>query len=354
MKRLAVVALIGVVLLGMLSIARAAEPTIKLKFSNFFPPTYKYSILVGQFCDEIKKRTHGRVEIVHYPGGTLSSAPKMFNAVVEGICDIGLSTVAYNKGRFPLAEAQDLPLNFPSGWVGTQVSNDFIKKFKPKEWDAVHVLYLYGNGPNMVQTLKKPVKTLEDMKGLKIRAVGRTADAVTALGATPVPIEMVDLYESLRRGVVDGSMQPAEVLKGWKTGELIKYGTVVWKGVGSSFVFYVVMNKDKWNSMPADLKKVFDEVSEEWKEKQAIAVNELDIEGIEYLKQNGGQTIALSDAESQRWAKAAAPLLTEYKKDLVSKGYKPEEVDTYLGFIRERITFWRQKEKEKGIPTPFQ
>ncbi len=102
---------------------------------------------------------------------------------------------------------------------------------------------------NVIQTLSKPVKTLEELKGLKIRGTGRVGDIVKALGATPMPIEMVDLYESLRRGVIDGNMGPLEQLKGFKIGELIKYVTESWK-VGSVFGFYVTMNKRKWDSLP--------------------------------------------------------------------------------------------------------
>jgi TRAP-type C4-dicarboxylate transport system substrate-binding protein len=350
-KNMLVAGMVISFVVAIFSLSYAAD-VIKLKYSNFFPPTYKYSVLVAQFCDEIKKRTNGRVEIVHYPGGTLTSAPKVFNGVTHGISDIGLSTAGYNKGRFPVAEAWDLPLGFSSGWVATQVANDFFRKFKPKEWDNVHVLYLYGTGPNVFKTLNKPVRTLEDMKGLKIRAQGGQADIAKILGTTPVPFEMVDVYEALRRGVVDGALTPAEVLKGWKLGEVLKYATPL-KGIQSSIIFYVVMNKEKWSALPNDIKEIFNEVSLEWIEKQARAVNEADAEGIEFLKQNGGQVINISDAEAKRWEQVAAPLVTAYKQRLLSIGYKQAELDAYTAYIKERIAFWIQREKEKGIPTPY-
>jgi len=352
MKRLLVSVLFASVVVFLFSTVYAAE-AIKLKFANYFPPTHKNSLIGAQFCDEIKKRTSGKVEITYYPGGTLSSAPKMFNGVVQGITDIGMSTIAYNKGRFPLTEAHDLPLDLPSGYVSTHVANDAFKKYRPKEWDAVHVLYFFATGPNIVHSLKKQVRTLEDMRGLKLRAVGRTADVVTALGATPMPIEMVDLYESLRRGVLDGAMTTAEVLKGFKTGELVKSATSPSR-IGSTFVFYLVMNKEKWNSLPDQLKKAFDDVSEELKERHAVIMNEIDIEGIDCLKQNGGQMITLSDAESKRWEKAVEPVIAGFKTDLVSKGFNQAEVDEYIGYLKERATFWKRMEKEKNIPTAFQ
>lgn len=339
-------------LLSTYSLGSAAE-TIKLKFANFFPPTHKNAVLFDQFSQDINKKSNGKIEISYFPGGTLLSAPKIAAGVATGIADIGLSHCAYSRGRFPVMEAMELPLGFPNGWVGTYVTNDFYDKYKPKEWEQFHPL-VFGTSPtNVLQTLNKSVKTLEDLKGLKIRGTGRVGDLVKALGATPMPIEMVDLYESLRRGVLDGNMGPMEQLKGFKIGELEKYVTACWK-VGSVFSFYVVMNKNKWDSLPADMKKLFDDTSKEYKDKWALAWNEIDIEGKEFLVSHGGQVVNISDAESAKWIKAAEPVVGEYKKDLVSKGYKDKEVDSMIAFIKERIDYWKGQEKAKNIPTPYQ
>jgi TRAP-type transport system periplasmic protein len=339
-------------LLTTYSFTYAAEP-IKLKFANFFPPTHKNAVLFDQFSQDINKKSNGKVEISYFAGGTLLTAPKIAAGVATGIADIGLSHCAYSRGRFPVMEAMELPLGFPNGWVGTYVSNDFYDKFKPKEWDQFHPL-VFGTSPaNVLQTINKPVKTLEDLKGLKIRGTGRVGDIVKALGATPMPIEMVDLYESLRRGVVDGNMGPMEQLKGFKIGELIKYVTASYK-VGSVFSFYVAMNKHKWDALPADMKKLFDDTSKEYKDKWALAWNEIDIEGREFLVSQGGQVVPISDAESAKWIKAAEPVIGDYKKDLVSKGYKDKEVDTWVAFIKERIEYWKGQEKARNIPTPYQ
>ncbi len=337
--------------LATVSVTHAADAT-KLKFATFFAATHKFCILNQQFCDEIKKRTNDRVEITHYPGGTLATAPKIFNAVVQGISDLGLSAPANNRGRFPMAEAYDAPMGFPSAWVASRVANDCFDKFKPKELESVHTLNLFCVGPVVVQSLKRPVKTMEDLRGLKVRSVGRQADVVKALGATPVAMEMVDVYEALRRAVLDGVIGPAEMLKGWKVGELVKYCTVT-RAIGSAPYFYIVMNKDKWVKLPNDIKKIFDDVSLEWREKYAVAANDLDIEGIELLKQNGGQVLQLSDAETKRWEQAVAPIVTDYKKDLVSQGFAQAEVDSYIAFIKERVGYWTQKEKERGIPRAY-
>lgn len=333
------------------SVSRGAEP-IKLTYANFFPPTHPVAVMAGQFCEDMKKRTNGRIDITYHPGGTLSTGPKVFNAVVQGVADIGLSATPYNRGRFPVTEILDLPHGFPSAWVSGQVQNDFYNKFKPKEWDDVHVLYFHSCGPFLLNTLKKPVRTLEDLKGLKIRATGSIADTVKALGATPIPLEQVDVYESLRRGVIDGVFGPFEILKGWKFGELTKYTTVSWR-VGVGAVFYVVMNKDKWNGLPPDLKKIFSEVTSEYKDKFLLMWNQTDIDGRDFLKSQGGEIIPLPDAEADNWVKAVQPVLTNYKSSMVSKGFSGADVDAQINYIKERIEYWRKAEKDRKIPTPY-
>jgi TRAP-type C4-dicarboxylate transport system substrate-binding protein len=113
------------------------------------------------------------------------------------------------------------------------------------------------------------------------------------------------------------------------------------------------MNKDKWDGLPPDVKKIFDEVNLEWREKYAVGAQELDIEGIALLKEHGGQVISLSDTEAKRWEQAVAPVVSDYAKELVSLGFKQAEADAYVAFIRERIGYWAQQEKEKGITRAY-
>ena len=349
------VVILGVALLvfSAYTLAGAAEAPIKLKFANYFPPTHKNAAVFAEFTQEINKKSGGKVEISYYPGGTLLTAPKMAAGVATGIADIGLAHFAYSRGRFPVMEAVELPLGFPSAWVGAGVANDFYDKFKPKEWDQFHPLVFCASTPNVIGTLTKPVRTLEDLKGLKIRGTGRIGDIVKALGATPMPIEMVDLYESLRRGVVDGNLGSAEQLEGFKIGELIKYVTASWK-TGGCFGFYVTMSKHKWDALPPDMQKLFTDVSNEYKDKWGIAFNSIDFGGIEYLKKNGGQVINLSDAETAKWVKAVQPVIADYKKDLMAKGYKEQEIDTWLSFIRDRTEYWKAQEKARKIPSVYE
>ena len=334
------------------SFVRGAE-VIKLKAANYLPVTHPMSVLSGWFCDEIKKRTNGRVEITYYPGGTLLTAVKMYDGVTTGIADMGLSHIQYTRGRFPVMEVFDLPLGFPSGWVATQVSTDFFNKYKPSEWNDVHVLYVTTTGPLILETISKPVRTLEDLKGLKIRAVGQMSDVIKSLGAVPIPLEMADVYDALRRGVIDGVTVDLSTLKSWKFAEVVKYVTADWQ-LGTVITFYWVMNKSKWNALPPDIQKIFTEVAFETKEKQAALWNQMDIEGRDLFKSGGGQVIPLSDAEAAKWIKAVEPVMGGYKKNMVGKGYKEADVDGWVKYIKERIEYWKKEEKQRKIPAPFE
>ncbi len=351
-KKAVSVVLVVSFLLFAFSLTCSAD-VIKLKFANYFPPTHMNAVMLGKYCDELNKKLAGKVEITQYAGGTLLSAPKMAAGVSSGIADFGFSHCSYSRGRFPVMEIMELPLGFPSSWIASHVANDFYEKFTPKEWDAFHPLMFATSPPTVIQTLKKPVKALEDVKGLKIRGTGRIGDIVKALGATPMPIEMTDLYEALRRGVIDGNLGNYEQLKGWKTGEILKYNTASWK-VGSVFAFYVVMNKNKWNSLSPDVQKVITEHTKDFMARWLVEWNNIDIEGREYFRKQGGQIIPVSDAEQAKWAKAAEPVIDDFKKDLTAKGYKAAEIDSWLAFIKERIEYWKGQEKAKKIPTAYQ
>ncbi len=343
--------MIAVVLLAY-SVTFAAD-TIKLKFANYFPPTHMNSVMMGKYCDELNKKLSGKVELTQYAGSTLLSADKMAAGVASGIADIGLSNCSYTRGRFPVMEIMELPLGFPSAWVAAHVANDFHSKFKPKDFDQYHVLMLSSSPINVIQTLKKPVKTLEDVKGLKLRGTGRLGDIVKALGATPIPVSTPELYDSLKRGVIEGALLPMETLKGFKTGEVQKYVTASWK-IGSTYAFYVVMNKNKWNGLPADVQKTITDFSNEFTERWAVEWNNIDIEGMDYFQKQGGQVIPLTAAESAKWVKASQPVVEDFKKDLTSKGFSAAEIDSWLKYIDERIDYWENQEKVRKIPTTRQ
>jgi len=302
-------AVIGIVFMSVGAYKAQAEP-IKLTYSIFFPPTHAQAIAAMDFAKEIEKRTNGKVQITAFPGGTLTKAPMVYDGVVKGISDLGNSCFAYTRGRFPVMEVVDLPMGYASGAVATKVANDFAKSANPKELQDVKVLYVHAHGPGLLHT-KKPVRTLEDLKGMKIRATGLSAKVVEALGAVPVAMDQGGTYEALQKGVVEGTFGPIEVLKGWKQGEVIKYTTNC-PVVGYTTAMFVVMNKDKWNALPDDVKKIIDETAEEWVAVHGKAWDAADEEGRKFTLGLGNEIINLSDEENAKWRKAVEPIINDY------------------------------------------
>ncbi len=307
-------------LVGVLIVSCSRTPSgdvINLSYSIFFPPTHEQCIAGVNWAKEIEAKTGGRVKITVYPGGTLTKADETYNGVLTGIADIGMSCFAYTRGRFPVMEAVDLPMGYPSGKVATLAANEFFKAMAPKELDDVKVLYIHAHGPGLLHT-NKPVAKLEDLKGLKIRSTGLSAKVVSALGGVPVAMPQPATYESLQKGVVDGTFAPIETLKGWKQGEVIKHTTVCDR-VGYTTAMFIVMNKKKWDALPEDVKAVFTEVSDRWVAVHGDTWDRVDEEGRKFTTGLGNDLIALSEAESARWVKAVRPILDEYVRDTEKK-----------------------------------
>ncbi|MDM8548674.1 TRAP transporter substrate-binding protein [Desulfobacterales bacterium HSG2] len=298
---------------------------IKLTYSCFFPPTHIQSQLADAWSEEVRKRTDGKVKVEYYAGQTLTKAKQCYDGVLEGISDIGFSVFAYTRGRFPVISVVDLPLGYTSGKTATAVINKVYEKFRPKELDNVKVMYLHAHGPGLVHTKGKAVRKLEDMKGLKFRAHGTSAQVVRTLGGTPVPKPMPEAYQMLQKGVVDGGVYPLETNKGWKLGDVTDYCTANFSSAYTSS-FFVVMNKDKWNALPADVRETIEQINREWAVKHGEAWDTSDMEGMRYFLDHGNQVIGLDKEESARWKKAVAPIIDNYAKALDQKGFNGREI----------------------------
>jgi TRAP-type C4-dicarboxylate transport system substrate-binding protein len=332
------VALSAGLALMLMGTPRAEAAPIKLTYSNFFPPTHVQSKLAEAWCKEVQKRTNGRVLVEYYPGQTLTKAAQNYDGVVSGLSDIGFSVLAYTRGRFPVMAAVDLPLGYTSGRVATQVANAVYTNFKPQELMDTQVMYLHAHGPGLVHTRDKPVRKLEDLKGLKLRGHGTSAELLKALGATPVTMPMPELYQMLQKGVVEGAVYPYEVNDGWRMAEVIKYATGSYS-VAYTTTFYVVMNKDKWAAFPDDIKKIIEEINEEWIPKHATAWDTSDIDGVHALLAHGGQIIGLDKDEATRWKRAASSVAVDYVDDMKKKGFaNAQEIVDFVENTLEKLS----------------
>ncbi|MBT6338640.1 MAG: TRAP transporter substrate-binding protein [Desulfobacula sp.] len=305
-----------------------AEP-IKLTYSNFFPPSHIQSILAQQWCDEVKKRTDGKVMVEYYPGGTLTKSKQVYDGVVTGVSDLGTALFAYTRGRFPVMEAVDLPIGYSSGVQATKVVNDFYNEFKPKELSDTQVMFLHAHGAGILHTKGKAVRSMDDFKGMKLRGHGTSAQVVRALGGTAVSMPMPEVYASLQKGIIEGALYPLEVNKGWRMGEVVNYVTNS-HAIAYTSSFFLVMNKQKWNSIPSDLQKIIRQINQEFIVKHGNAWDESDKIGLEYFKSLGHEVIELSDAESGKWKDSIAPVFDQYIEKMNKKGFDGKKIVDFV------------------------
>lgn len=332
--------LFGVVSLVAMSIfllgfsTNAPAETVTLTYANFFPPVHIQSQLAEAWCKEVEKRTNGAVKINYFPGGTLVKAPQIYDGVEQGIADIGMSVFAYTAGRFPVAGAIDLPLGYSNGVTATKVANAVLAKFNPQEFTTTKVMYLHAHGPGYIHTRAKAVHNLADLKGLKIRATGMSAKMVAALGATPVGMGMPDTYQSLQKGVVDGSAHPLESNKGWKLVDVLE-NVIAENSVAYTTAMFVTMNKTKWDALSPEVQKTITEINGEWAAKHGEAWDQIDQDGQKLLVEKGRTIITLDPAEAQKWQAAVQPAIATYIAELDQKGIKGQEI---VDFIKATIS----------------
>jgi TRAP-type C4-dicarboxylate transport system substrate-binding protein len=319
-------ALFGMILFSMtISAATVEAKTYNFTYSTFFPPTHIQSKVPTAWAEEIEKRSNGQIKIKMFYAGSLTPAPQIYDGVVKGISDFGLSVFAYSPGRFPVIASIDNPLGYSNAFVATRTINEVYRKFQPTELSDVHVCYLFAHGPGLLHTAGKPVHTLDDVKGLKIRSTGTSQLIVRALGAAPVAMSQGETYDALKKNIVDGTLVPIEALEGFKQAEVLKYTTLTYSASYSQG-FFVAMNLKKWESLPENLQQIITEVSREYEEITAKAWNDSDVSGRNFALKLGHEFIELSDAESARFKEAVQPVYSEYIKNANAKGVDGQTV----------------------------
>jgi len=303
--------------------AEAQEKAMKLRLSLIWPAVHPYFKLLDEYGKDIEKATAGRITVTLFPASTLSPAMQVYDNTVKGIVDIGTCLLAYSPGRLPLSEVLQQPLGYRDGYQASKLANAYYKKFKPKEFDDVQVMFLHGAAPGFIFT-KNPVKTTSEIKGLRIKANAENADIVTALGASPVTMTVGETYDGLSRGLIDGTLFPIEALQGFKIGEVVK---TVLENYGMSYMtsMYVVMNKEKWNSIsPAD-QKAIEKINDEYNEKFAKAWVAQDNRAKEFAVSKGVTFIKVPNKEIAETAAKMKPILDKYVEMTKSKGLPGDE-----------------------------
>ncbi len=301
----------------------AQDKAMKLRLSTFWPPQHPFTKLLGEWGKDVEKATSGRITVTVFAASTLSPPMQVYDNTVKGVVDVGANLLAYSPGRLTLSEVLQQPLGYRNGYQGSKLANAYYKKFKPKEFDDVQVMFLHGAAPGFIFT-KNPVKSTADVKGLRIKANAENADIVRNLGASPVTMPVTETYDALSRGVVDGCLFPLEALQGFKIGEVVK--TVI-ENYGVSYLtsMYVIMNKAKWNAIsPAD-QKAIEKINDEYNEKFGKKWVELDNSAVAFAKGKGVTFLQVSKEDEAATAQKMKPILDAYVKMAKAKGLPGDE-----------------------------
>ena len=308
----------------------AAE--ITLNYANFPPaPTFP-CVQMERWKKEVERRTNGKVAVKTFPGGTLLGAKNMMDGVIAGTADIGNLCMAYQPGRFVVTNATALPLDFPNAVVASLTLWDLYKKYQPVGFSKVKVLTMFANAPAQIYA-KVPVRNLDDLKGLQLRASGGVSEVLKALGAAPVGMPQSETPEALQKGVVKGAVSSLETLKDFKYAEITKYVTIL---NGPIYPFAVVMNMDSWNKLPKDVQAVLDELGPQQAVWTGVYMDSHVIESVEWSKKNENVEIfELSKEEKLKWDELLEPIMGKWLQDAKAKGFPAEQILSDIKAFRD-------------------
>jgi len=309
------------------TVASTSDEVIELKFASPSSPTHVCNTKVNEpWIKLIEEQTQGRVDITLYTGGALGKANESYDLAVKDIADISYGWIGYYPGRFKLTESYMLPgiVNSPEEAYSIY---DVYKDYLEQEWSETKVLWLGVAMRYDLFTSDKQVKTVEDVQGLKFAVQSEMgAEAIKALGGTPVEVSATESYIAVQRGVVDGIMNPWSSIAANKQGEVTKYYTKA--GLIQS-VWFCVMNLKTYNSLPDDIKAIIDENSGReawqaatnayWNEDVAMEAKVMDQSG------NTGEIYQLPEVELEKYRKMVSPIYDKWIEETTAKGLPAED-----------------------------
>jgi TRAP-type transport system periplasmic protein len=306
-------------------VVSAAEKPIELKFASFLPVTHHEHIdAFVPFAKEVEERTNGRVKVTIYPSEALCKARDLYQCAVTGVSETSYFIQSYVAGRFPLTSVMELPIGVPSAKVGTQVIWDLSRKYFQQEYAEAKLLSIWTIQPAHIFTTKKPIKTAEDLRGLRIRSPGPLQTILLReFGAAPISMPASDLYDALQRGMVDGMLTDFAALKGFRFVEVVKYGTLA--NFYSLPMGYTV-NLKTWNSLSPDIQKVLEDLGGfRFAEENAKSFDKNDLIGQE-LSKGKVEIHQLSAEQKKIWAEKFKNVDEKWVADMEAKGLPGKKV----------------------------
>jgi TRAP-type C4-dicarboxylate transport system substrate-binding protein len=319
----------------------AGQATVELKLAHFFPGSHPAEVeLIQPWAKAIEEATNGQVKITSYPNQTLLQADAIYDGVVNGIADLGLSCFSYTRGRFPLLEAFELPgVIYKNSKVSSKVAWEGIKQLNPAEVQDTKLMMVFTTGSGDLFT-KVPVRSHSDLQGMAIRATGLSAQTLQLLGANPVAMPQSDAYEALSKGVVQGNLGPVEVLQGWKHAEVTDYLTIT--PFLYNTLFFITMNLDQWNALTLEVQAAIERVNEEYFEKVAMGLwdkqNEAALKWA--VETHGMEVIHLPQEEADRWISLVSPVQGQFVSRMKEKGLPGQET---LDLVKELAEKYNQQ-----------
>jgi TRAP-type C4-dicarboxylate transport system substrate-binding protein len=297
-----------------------AQP-IELKLAYFVGDQHAMSQWLIRWANNLEKDSGGRIMVKRFPGSQMGPVQQHYDFVRTGQADVAWFLHGATPGRFPLTELVQVPYLVGSAEIGTKVLNDseLRSKYIDAEHKGVKVLLLLTHQPGNVHTTKKPIRTVEDMKGLRIRFASPTIrDFIAALGGTPVGVLPTEQVEQLQKGTIDSVfIDYGGAGIAFKMGGVLKYSTEMYSYVSS---FGVAMNPDFWNRLTPDLQGIVTKSMTGVEKEVGEAWDGLDVPGKKAIMDGGGEAIRLSPEENARFRKIGADVAEARVKELESKG----------------------------------
>jgi TRAP-type transport system periplasmic protein len=311
---------------GMALTTTAQAEEVTLRIHHFLPSGAPIQAKVLEpWCQKISKESADQIKCKIFPSMQLGgTAPQLYDQAKDGVVDMIWTIPGYTPGRFLVTELFELPFMMTTPEATSRALWEFQTKYNAAEYKEVKPLAFHMNGPGNFYTKSKPIQTLADFKGMKMRGATRqTTKMLAALGATPIGMPLPAVTDALSKGVIDGALTPYEVVQATKMHELTKFTTESDPKYNAVYaqVFVLAMNKAKYDALPPNLKKVIDANSgaelSAWIGKM---IHEADVPGRKLVQQANNTIYTLQAAELQNWKKATDQLDEELVAEISKRG----------------------------------
>lgn len=298
---------------------------VTLRLHQFLPPVATVPAkILKPWGERLEAASNGRLKIEHFDGMSLGGRPpELIDQARDGVVDLSMTLVGYTPGRYPRSEVFELPFIMTDPVATSLAFWDMVEKdFQSNEYAEVKVLGAWVHGPGLIHTADG-VSKLEDMQGKTLRGPTRVInDLLSELGATPVGMPLPSIPEALSKGVVNGTVIPWEVTPSIRLAELVKNHTEF----GSPEALYtativLVMNKQKYEALPDDLRAILDAESGAKLSGFASEIMfEYDKPGRDIAVAAGNNIVVLDNAEVDRWKAASAPVVERWVAEMATQG----------------------------------